>query len=164
MSSARDIFISGLKNAHAMENQSHEMLERQAERLTDFPDLQSKVREHLVETREQMQRIEQCLTDLGSSPSLAKDTALAFGANLAAVGQAVADDEVLKYTFADNALEHYEIAAYKSLLTMAEQAGIGAVSPLQQSLREEERMGDWVENHVQPITMEYLRREERAVA
>ena len=43
--------------------------------------------------------------------------------NLAAMANASAGDEILKNTFANNAFEHYEIAAYKSLIKLCERAG-----------------------------------------
>jgi ferritin-like metal-binding protein YciE len=76
----------------------------------------------------------------------------------------MAGDEVLKNTFASSALEHYEIATYKSLLAMADAAGVAVQELLQQSLREEERMAEWVDNNVQSLTIEYLRKSEFAAA
>ena len=51
-SKARDIFIDGLRNAHAMETQARELMERQSERLTDYPDVRSRVQTHLRETEQ----------------------------------------------------------------------------------------------------------------
>jgi ferritin-like metal-binding protein YciE len=89
---ARDVFITGLRNAHAMEIhameiQARELMERQSERLGDHPEVQS------------------------------------LAANTMATAHAMAADEILKNTFANNALEHYEIAAYKSLIAMCANAG-----------------------------------------
>src|SRR3954452_18897798 len=117
---ARDLFVIGLRNAHALEIQARELMERQSERLADYPQVQARVRQHLEETKSQIRRIEQCLDQVGESASTMKDTALSFLGNLAALGHAAAADEILKNTFANNAFEHYEIAAYKSLLTLAE--------------------------------------------
>jgi ferritin-like metal-binding protein YciE len=165
MANARELFITGLKNAHSMERNAQEMLERQVERLDHYPELKSKLSSHLDETKRQLGRLEQCLSDCGSSPSPVKDTVQSLGANMAAVGHAMADDEVLKNTFASSALEHYEIAAYKSLLAMADAAGIlASKAALEQSLGEEQRMAEWVDAHVQPVTLEYLRHEQRAAA
>src|SRR4051812_38518714 len=72
---------------------------------------------------------------------------------------AVAGDEVLKNTFGSNALEHFEITAYKSLLAMADRAGIAMRSVLEQSLREEERMARWVDRHVESLTLQYMQKE-----
>jgi ferritin-like metal-binding protein YciE len=41
---ARKIYILGLRNAHAMEIQARELMERQSERLTDYPEVLEKVR------------------------------------------------------------------------------------------------------------------------
>jgi ferritin-like metal-binding protein YciE len=160
---ARDLYITGLKNAHAMENQAHEILERQVERMSDYPELQSKLRDHLGETKQQLKRLEDCLQRFDESPSTVKDTVLAFGSNIAAMGHAMAGDEVLKNTFANSGLEHYEIAAYSSLIALADATGADA-APLQQSLREEESMADWVDQHVKSITREYVQHQERAAA
>lgn len=161
---ARDLFITGLKNAHAMESQAHEILERQVERMDKYPELVSQLRQHLTETKEQVKRLEQCLEQLDSSPSTFKDTVLAFGSNIAAIGHAMAGDEVLKNTFADSGLENYEIAAYRSLIALSEAANAGMKTVLDQSLHEEERMAAWIECHVQQITLQYLKNEEREAA
>jgi ferritin-like metal-binding protein YciE len=160
----RALFITGLKNAHAMENQAQEILERQVERMGKYPEVRTKLREHLRETKEQLKRLEKCLEDLDSSPSSIKDTIMAFGSNIAAMGHAMAGDEALKNAFASNAFENYEIAAYKSLIVMAEKAGIRMKTILQESLREEERMADWLAKNVEKITVEYIQKEEKAAA
>jgi len=165
MTSAIDLFTTGLKNAHAMESQAKEMLERQSERLTDYPDLRNRAREHLAETEEQLRRLEQCLARLDSSPSTMKDMALSFGANIAAMGHAMAGDEVLKNIFASAALEQYEIAAYRSLLAMADQAGATeAKAHLELSLREEEQMAAWLNDRVETVTQQYLQHEQQQAA
>jgi ferritin-like metal-binding protein YciE len=47
---------------------------------------------------------------------------------------------------------------------MADAAGVAVQELLQQSLREEERMAEWVDNNVQSLTIEYLRKSEFAAA
>jgi ferritin-like metal-binding protein YciE len=80
------------------------------------------------------------------------------------MAHAMAGDEILKNTFANNAFEHYEIAAYKSLLALCKQAGIDLSGPLTASLREEEQMAAWIDGHVEAVTLQYLAQEERAAA
>lgn len=159
---ARDLFVTGLRNAHAMERQAQELMERQSKHLTDFPEVLARARQHLEETRQQLRRLEECLDVLGESPSTVKDTAMWF---VAAVGHAIADDEILKNTFANDAFEHYEIAAYKSLLTLAERAGVThAAPPLQTSLEEKGKMAQWIDDHMKEITLQYIAKEEREAA
>jgi ferritin-like metal-binding protein YciE len=161
---AHDLLIIGLRNAHAMERQAQELMERQIQRTDDFPQLKARLKEHLAETKEQLSRLEECLEKCGESRSMVKDVALATMANLAALGHAIAGDEILKNTFANNAFENYEIAAYKSLITLAESAGVAIKQVLTRSLREEERMAKWVDSHVEQITLDFLKLEERQAA
>ncbi len=163
--SARDIFIAGLRNAHAMEIQARELLERQSERFDEYPEVKSRVTSHLDETNEQLRRLEQCLETCGESTSTLKDTAQSVMANMMAMGHSMAGDEILKNTFANDAFEHYEIAAYKSLLALCGAAGADSARPLlEASLREEERMADWVEGNVEKVTMQYVDIQERQAA
>jgi ferritin-like metal-binding protein YciE len=164
MNKARDLLIVGLRNAHAMESQAHALMERQIERTDEYPEMQSRLREHLEETKQQIARLEDCLRLCGESESTVKDTATWLMANVQAMMNAMAGDEILKNTFANSAFEHFEIAAYKSMLALCEEAGVDLSAPLQQSLREEEAMAQWVDSHVEDITLQYLTKEEEAAA
>ena len=122
-SSLRTIYETGLRNQHAVENQAIELLERQVGRLENYPEMASRMREHITESKEQASRLEELLAALDTSHSTVKDTMMSIVGNLAALMHAPAPDEVIKNTFANYAFEHYEIAAYKSLLTLAELTG-----------------------------------------
>jgi ferritin-like metal-binding protein YciE len=161
---ARDLLVTGLRNAHAMEIQAQELMQRQCERTSDFPQVQAKLGQHLTETREQLKRIEECLNVCGGSISAVKDTTMAAIANVTAVAQGVAGDDILKSTFASNAFEHYEIAVYKSLLALSEQAGVDLSIPLQTLLCEEQEMADWIDQHVKDLTVQYLEQRANAAA
>jgi ferritin-like metal-binding protein YciE len=164
-STAQEIFITGLRNAHAMETQARELMERQSERLTDYPEVQARMTTHLRETEGQLKRLDQCLSTLGESASAIKDTAQSVMGNMMAMAHSVAGDEILKNTFANNAFENFEIAAYKSLLTLCGPAGADSAKPLlEQSLKEEEAMAAWVDQNVEKVTLAYLDREQRAAA
>src|SRR5947199_1875355 len=99
---ARDIFVVGLRNAHAMEVQARELMERQSERLDEYPEVKTKLAAHLQETNEQLKRLERCLESCGESTSTLKDTAQSVLANMQAMAHATAGDEILKNTFANN--------------------------------------------------------------
>jgi ferritin-like metal-binding protein YciE len=157
MNPARDLLVTGLRNAHGMETQARELMARQCERLGDYPAVQTRVRQHLAETIQQLHRLQQCLAACGETASAIKDTLMSALANLTAFSHAAADDEILKNTFANQAFEHYEIAAYKSLLVLCEQAGMsGLQEPLRQSLAEEQRMAAWLDEHVEEVTLSYI--------
>lgn len=156
---AHEIYIVGLRNQHAVENQAVELLERQVGRLKNYPELSDRMRRHIEESKAQAQRIEELLSAAATSKSSLKDTAMSLLGNLMAIGHAPATDEVVKNTLANYAFEHYEIASYQMLLTLADEAGVAAArSPLTVSLREEQAMAQWIEGHIASITHRYLER------
>ncbi|MBN8899775.1 MAG: ferritin-like domain-containing protein [Rhodospirillales bacterium] len=156
---ARDIYIVGLRNQHAVENQAVELLERQVGRLENYPEMAERMRRHIAESQEQARRLEDLLGQLDTSHSTLKDTMASFMGNMAALGHTVAPDEVLKNTLANFAFEHYEIAGYMSLLTLCEAVGHSAGrSALEASLREEQDMAQWIADHIGPTTKRYVER------
>jgi ferritin-like metal-binding protein YciE len=156
---AREIYVTGLRNQHAVENQAIELLERQIGRLDNYPEMVERMRRHVEESREQARRLEDLLERVGGSHSSIKDTVMSFVGNVAAAAHMPAQDEVVKNTFANYAFEHFEIAAYKSLLTLAELAGVpGAETALRQSLGEEEAMAEWIDAHIADTTRRYAQR------
>ena len=156
---ARDIYIVGLRNQHAVENQAIELLERQVGRLENYPEMEQRMRRHIEESREQARRLEDLLGQFATSHSTMKDTMMSLVGNLAAIGHTMASDEVLKNTFANFAFEHYEIASYSSLLTLAELAGHSAGrSALETSLREEKEMAAWIADHLAATTRRFVAR------
>jgi ferritin-like metal-binding protein YciE len=71
---------------------------------------------------------------------------------------------VVKNTFANFAFEHFEIAAYKSLLTLADAtSNFAGQSLLQTSLQEEQAMADWIEQQIGPTTLRYVERSSAGV-
>lgn len=165
MSKARNLLIVGLRNAHAMEVQARELMERQSERTDDYPEVKAQLIHHLAETKSQLRRLEHCLESCGETTSTFKDTTQSVMGNTMAMAHAVAGDEILKNTFANNAFENYEIAAYKSLLALCDQAETPQLKqPLQESLREEEAMAEWIEQNVEKVTRQFLMHESRAAA
>jgi ferritin-like metal-binding protein YciE len=161
----RDFFVVGLRNAHAVENEALTLIDRQLGRIENYPDVAQRLREHRGETEEQQRRLETILESLGESHSALKDTALSLMGNMAAMGNAMAGDEIIKNTFANFAFENFEIASYRSLIAAAEQGGFTqAVAPLQASLREEQQMASWIEQNIPAITQRHIAREDRGVA
>ncbi len=156
-SQAMEIFTTGLRNQHAVEQQAVALLSRQVERLENYPEMEARMRQHIDESKIQAQRIEELLSGLGTSHSSLKDAGLSFMGNMAALAHTVAPDEVVKNSFANFAFEHFEIASYKSLLTLADAVGQGqARSALKQSLAEEEDMANWIDQHLSSTTMRYV--------
>ncbi|MGU3537915.1 ferritin-like domain-containing protein [Methylobacterium sp. A54F] len=154
---AREIYVSALKNTHALEMQALQIMERQVERLQRYPEMEDALRRHIEETHGQRTRLEEALGALSSSPSTIKEGVLGFVGNMMALGHTPAQDEILKNTYANHAFENFEIAAYESLLAIAESAGqSGHVTGLQQSLDEERGMAKRVAELIRPTTLRYI--------
>lgn len=153
----REVFVSGLKNAHAVEHQALALMDRQIDRAKSFTEVADQLKAHRVETEQQITRLETLLDGLGESPSGLKDTALSLSGNMAAMGHMFADDEVLKNAFANFAFENFEVASYRGLILLARHGQYSAAyDPLNTTLEEEMRMAAWVDQSLPLITEKYL--------
>lgn len=160
----RLIFVTGLRNAHALESQAVALMKRQLERIESYPQVAVRLAEHLEETRLQIERLDRVLHSLGETASAIKDASRSLLGSIAAMTHSVAANEILRSSFANYAFEHYEIATYKSLCRMARLTGCDdALAPLQESLQEEIAMAKWLEDHIEEITSEYVEREQRGI-
>lgn len=135
-----DLFIHELSDAYSMEKQMTRSLPRMA-RAASNPDLASAFEQHLDETQGQIERIDQLVAQAGLKlkrvKCIAMEGLIEEGTDLI--------DEIDRGLVLDAALigaaqkvEHYEIASYTTLVTMARQLGLedGALL-LQASLEEE---------------------------
>ncbi|GJD54577.1 ferritin-like domain-containing protein [Methylobacterium dankookense] len=154
---ARDIYVTALKNTHAVEMQALQIMERQVERLERYPEMEQALRRHIAETHDQRDRLEEALQGLAERPSALKEGFLGFVGNMMALGHTPAQDEILKNTFANHAFENFEIAAYESLLVIGEAAGQQTHhAAFQQSLREEQAMAQRIHELIRPTTLRYI--------
>lgn len=157
-SRARELFLTGLRNAHAMERQALAIMRPQLDRLEHYPELSAILSQHLTETEGQVARLEQLLDAMGEKPSMLKDAGLSIAGATASMSHALAGDEVVKNSFANFAFEHFEIAAYRSLISMAKAAGqTAAIEPLKDNLAEEEAMARRIEDNLEPVTDKFIR-------
>jgi ferritin-like metal-binding protein YciE len=153
----RELFIVGLRNAHAVEKQALSIMTPQVARIENYPEVADQLRKHIEETNGQIARLDEVLAQFDTSGSALKDVGLSMSGTMAALTHSVAGDEIIKNSFANYAFEHFEIAAYRSLLVMAEDGGFtGATSALQQSLGEEERMAQWIAESLPLVTRRYV--------
>jgi ferritin-like metal-binding protein YciE len=117
----RKQLTKNLADAHAIEAQAIQLLEKGPDIVGD-EELARLFRQHLEETREHLELVDERLTALGSEPSRLKDAALRLGAlNWGLFFQAHPDTPGKLAAFA-YAFEHLEIAAYELLRRVAERA------------------------------------------
>ena len=153
------VFVTGLKNAHAVEHQALALIDRQLDHLANYPDVADRLRLHRGETEQQIDRLEEILDSFNESRSMLKDAALSFSGNMAALCHIFAPDEILKNSFANFAFENFEAASYKSLITIADVGSFANATPLlTQSLNEELAMAAWVDENNATLTRRHLER------
>ena len=153
----RSIFVVGLRDAHAVEHQALALMDRQIDRLKDYPDVEARLRSHRAETEQQIQRLDHILEGLDESASNLKDIALTVSGNMAALAHTLAGDEILKNSFANFAFENFEAAAYKSLITVAEVGGYAQAIPLlRETLDEELAMARFCDETLPAVTKRFL--------
>jgi ferritin-like metal-binding protein YciE len=156
---AQSLLASALRDACVMETKALEILKRQAGRLEQFPELHAQLRHHLDETERQLERLEACLDALGEEPS--SEPGSAPPPHASGPGQGP-KQQVLNEVFAAFAFENFEIAAYRSLLTLCEAAVQRSIVPLlQESLKEEEAMARWVKENLSRLTRDHVNESER---
>lgn len=160
MAEIRDNLIDWLRDAHAMEQQAEHMLKAQASRIEHYPQLKSRIEQHLEETLGQQNLIEGCLARYDTKASVAKDLMgkmMAFGQ---AAGGAVNSDEIIKGAIAGYVFENLEIATYTTLRAAALAAGdTDTVRVVDEILRQEEAMAKWLLNHLPELTDDFLARD-----
>jgi len=128
----------------------------QVKRIENYPVVAQKLEQHIRETEGQIARLEEILSSLAQDHSSLKDMALSAVGTMAALGHTVAGDEILKNSFANFAFENFEIAAYNSLITIAELGGFaGLVPSLQANLEEEIAMAKWLETNLRQTTIKF---------
>ena len=155
---AMPLFVDGLRNAHALQKNCREMLERQVDRLEQYPVVEARLRDHLRDKDAQMQRLENILSQVDESPSAFKDAAASIGGAVSSLMTAPMSDEILKNSAANYAMANLEIATYESLLVLGEAAGqVDAIRTLQTSLSEERAMANWLAEHMRETAVMYLK-------
>jgi ferritin-like metal-binding protein YciE len=158
MTKSKQTLVAWLRDVHAMERASVDSLDRLADRLSRFPELATRFREHWRESLTQVEHIERCLKNLGSDTSTFKDLATRFIGIAQAFAVAVVPDEVVKDCLVAYASRHFEIAAYVSLgaaALMLEEPDVARMC--NDHLEQERAMASWLEQQIPDVTLEFLR-------
>jgi ferritin-like metal-binding protein YciE len=135
-----DLFVHTLRDIYYAENQILKALPEMIEKATDAP-LKQAFQSHLAETKNQVKRVEQVFQMHGVEAKGIDCPAIdGIIEEADDVAGEIADKEVLNAALAGaaQAVEHYEIARYGTLIAWAKQLGRNdCVSVLQKNLDEE---------------------------
>jgi ferritin-like metal-binding protein YciE len=144
MESLHDLYLSELSDLYSAEKQIVKALPKMIAK-TESPELRQALEDHLEETKGHVERLEQVFEMHGESPKRQKckgmEGVLAEGDEM--VGHdatpAVRDAAIIS---AGQRVEHYEMAAYGTVRTYAEQLGHGKAAAVLQETLDEERAAD----------------------
>lgn len=152
-----DVYLTGLRNQHAVETQAIGTVQNQLTYTERYPDLHARMTMEKQRSTDQAGRLDDLLAKHGSSKSLAKEAVAGTIATIAGFSHIGADDDVLKNVLAAVGYKAYEIGSYKALIVLADAAGAAAdKAVLEQSMREEQEMGDWLGEHLPALVHAYL--------
>jgi ferritin-like metal-binding protein YciE len=162
MTHARDNFLTWLKAAHAMEEQSMTILRAQSRRIESYPHLKERITQHLRETEAHAEALRTVIDGMSQTSSTLKNMAARLTAAAQGLGGAFTSDEVVRGAISDYAFEHLEIATYRVLIAAADELGeLEAKAVFEKILGEEEAMAEWLESNLDQVTRIFLMRDER---
>ena len=113
-----DMFVHGLQDIYYAEQQITKALPKMIEKATNR-DLAAGLKSHLEETNSQIERLQKVFQKLGKEPKAADCPAI-DGLIKEADDKAVLDAAIVASA---QAVEHYEIARYGTLIAWAEELG-----------------------------------------
>jgi ferritin-like metal-binding protein YciE len=151
----KDLLISWLNDAYAMENALIPVLENHAKDAKDDPAARARIELHAEQTRRHAELVKGCIEQLGTSASTVKWAAgSAFGA-LHSVSTGMFSDEPVKNALTDYATEHFEIACYRALSEAAKAASHPEIAQIcGEIIRDEQEMADWLSAQLPKIVRE----------
>ena len=154
---AMEIYLTGLRNQHAVETQAIGTIQNELPRMKAYPELHARMEADHRRSTDQAARLDNLLEQHGTKKSLAKEAVTGAVATIAGFAHSTSGDDVVKNVLAAVGYKAYEIASYKVLLTLADAAGAsGDKAVLEQSMKEEQEMGDWLGGHIPDLVHAYL--------
>ncbi|MEX0775028.1 MAG: ferritin-like domain-containing protein [Phycisphaeraceae bacterium] len=139
-----DLFQHELRDLYDAEHQLLDALPKMAD-AAHSPELRSAFQQHLEQTRGHVGRLEQCFAALGAEPKRESCPAMK---GLVKEGSEAVDasgsDEVRDAALiaASNRVEHYEIAGYGTLRSLAQEIGREDLASILQHTLDEEKGAD----------------------
>jgi len=159
----RDRVLAWLNDAHAMEISIAQVLENHATDAEGHPELQTRLRDHLEQTRGHAEAVKGCVERLGGDTSGLKAGMATVMGTVQGMTTELAKDELVKNALHDYGTEHFEIACYTSLAAAAEEVGDPETARVcREILRDEEAMAGFLLGQIPTATREFLRQEAAA--
>lgn len=144
MKDLNELFVHMLKDVLYAERAILKNLPKMAKK-ADSDELRQAFENHVQETEGQVERLEQIFEQLGKAPrAVTCDAMVGLVEEAKSVMEEAKDPDVLDAGIlaAAQAVEHYEIARYGTLLAWAKQLGLKDAVPLLEQTLEQEKNAD----------------------
>ncbi|HEX3626667.1 MAG TPA: DUF892 family protein [Verrucomicrobiae bacterium] len=140
----RDEVVVWLRDAYSMERGLESMLTRQPHFHDGHPEVQKAKMMHLVRTRQHIHTVESLLTSLGSRTPIV-ESGFVMTEAVKIVAESLSHDESIKDLLACYAMEHFEVACYKTVMAAAKAAHLPYVAKAcQEIILDEEEMAQTI--------------------
>ena len=143
MQSLQDLFEHEIADLHSAEKQLVEALPKMA-KAASHDELRKAFEHHLEETREHVSRLEEIRSEIGSSMTEKCEGMAGLIEEGEEIVEAKGDSAVKDAALigAAQRVEHYEIAAYGTARTLADELGLGEAKDLLDQTLDEESNAD----------------------
>jgi len=137
MTAIEEKLVEYIDDAYAMEQNVLRMLDGMIG-TTEDPQMKRALERHKKETEKQAERLEECLSEHGASPSAVKEVGGVMAALMKGVVDVARGDKAGRNARDGFATEHMEIASYQMLERVAKMAGDKHTAAVARQNREEE--------------------------
>ena len=137
MTALEEKLVEYIDDAYAMEQNVLRMLDGMIT-TTDDPQMKRALERHKKQTEKQAERLEECLSEHGATPSAMKEAGGIMAALMKGVLDIARGDKAGRNARDGFATEHMEIASYQMLERVAKKAGDKRTAAVARQNREEE--------------------------
>ncbi len=153
----KDMYITWLNNAYAMETDIVKTLEGQLDDFKDYPMTQQGVQKHLDQTKGHAEKVKLYIESNGEQPSAVKSTFASLMGMAKGASMEMMHDKVAKNLLADYATEHLEIMSYKALIETAKLIGDkNSIAVFEEIIADEKSMAEEIERQMPTVIQKFL--------
>lgn len=150
----RDKLVKYIEDMYAVENQLVEQLDQQVKQTQKFPQIQSRIQQHLDQTQQHRSRMEERLAAYNKKPSAMKGALSNMMGNVAGALGGSRSDSLAMTARDDFAAENLEIGSYLLLIATAQAYGDAeTVRACEANLRDEVAMASWLQSQLPMVAM-----------
>ena len=156
----KELLVSWLKNAYAMEKGMVETIKEHIEDAKDDPDMESaisKMEEHVDESEMQAERVKSAIEKLGSDISSVKTNLTTAQQKATSASLDMFKDHGVKNIIIDHASEHFEMATYMAISKAAKMCNQEEIAQMaEEIMKKESQTAEKLKNEIEKAVESYF--------